>query len=128
MLTRRGFTERGAQKRFAKHAKITEPTLSRLLRASGKPDITTLESLATALQVPLSELLVRAGVVKQADIDALRRVDPQPLTTQAAAVEFGITSPEGVATFERTVKGLQATEPTPHPAKKKTGRREDTTG
>ncbi|MFK0233759.1 helix-turn-helix domain-containing protein [Streptomyces vinaceus] len=112
MLERRGYTERGAQRRFAKDAGMSEPTLSRLLRGGGVPDVKTLESLSKALRVPLPELLVRAGVIQQQDLDALRHVAPEPLTTEQAAAELGITSPEGIAAFDRTVRGLRATEPT----------------
>lgn len=115
MLDRRGYTERGAQRRFAKDANMSEPTISRLLNGSGLPDVRTLEALSKALSVPLPELLVRACVVNQKDLDALRHVDPEPLTTEQAAAELGITSADGIAAFDRTVRGLRATEPTqPH--------------
>lgn len=111
MLDRRGYTERGAQRRFAKEANLSEATLSRLLRGDGLPDVRTLEALSKALNVPLPELLVRACVLNQRDLDALRHVAPEPLTTEQAAAELGITSPEGIAAFDRTVRGLVATEP-----------------
>ncbi|MFE5674501.1 helix-turn-helix domain-containing protein [Streptomyces erythrochromogenes] len=114
MLERRGYTERGAQGRFAKDSGMPGGNLSRLLRASpGQPDIRTLEPIARTLNVPLLEVLVRASVLQQSDIDALSgaRLDHAPITTERAAAELGITSTEGVQTFERMVNGLRATEP-----------------
>ncbi|MFF7295341.1 helix-turn-helix domain-containing protein [Streptomyces sp. NPDC008265] len=111
MMERRGYTGVGAQRRFAKDSGLSQATLSRTLRAEGAPDVRTLETLSQALRVPLPELLVRAGVIQQHDLDALRHVAPEPLTTEQAAAELGITSPEGIAAFDRTVRGLRATEP-----------------
>ncbi|MFZ3547734.1 helix-turn-helix domain-containing protein [Streptomyces sp. 4.24] len=111
MLDRRGYTERGAQRRFARDADMSEPTISRLLNGSGNPDPRTLGALSKALNVPFPELLVRACVVTQKDLDALRHVAPEALTTEQAAAELGITSPDGIAAFTRTVRGLVATEP-----------------
>jgi transcriptional regulator with XRE-family HTH domain len=111
MMTRRGYPERGGQKQFAKDAGLSAPTVSRLLRADGLPDTRTLEALAVALRVGLPEILVRAGVVKQEDLAALRPVTPNPITSREAAAELGITSPEGIDAFERMVNGLRAVEP-----------------
>ncbi|WP_404959063.1 helix-turn-helix domain-containing protein [Streptomyces sp. 147326] len=111
MLERRGYAGIGSQRRFAKDSGLSQATLSRALQRSGTPNVQTLETLSQALRVPLPELLVRAGVIRQQDLDALRRVAPEPLTTEQAAAELGITSPDGVAAFDRTVRGLRATEP-----------------
>lgn len=96
---------------------MPEGNLSRVLRGlAGTPDIrTTLTPIAIALDIPLIEVLVRASVLTQDDIDALAnaRLEPMPITTERAAAELGIKSPEGVAMFDRTVRGLIATEPTP---------------
>ncbi|MFD3911237.1 helix-turn-helix domain-containing protein [Streptomyces sp. NPDC058603] len=110
MMIRRGYPERGGQKKFAQDAGLSAPTVSRLLRADGLPDTRTLEALAVALRVGLPEILVRAGVVKQEDLAALRPVTPNPITSREAAAELGITSPEGVEAFERMVSGLRAVE------------------
>ncbi|MFD8948962.1 helix-turn-helix domain-containing protein [Streptomyces xanthophaeus] len=114
-MERRGYAERGSQVRFARDAGMSENNLSRMLRGRGTPDIRTLEPIATLLNIPLIEVLVRACVLKQSDVEALRdaRLDPTPITTERAAAELGITSPEGITAFERTVRGLRATEP-PH--------------
>lgn len=114
MMDRRGYTERGAQGRFARDAGMPGGNLSRLLRGiGGTPDISTLQPVAETLNVPLIEVLVRASVLTQEDVDALNgpKVDPAPITTERAATELGITSTEGVQAFGRMVNGLRATEP-----------------
>ncbi|MFF9507322.1 helix-turn-helix domain-containing protein [Streptomyces sp. NPDC014724] len=109
-MLRRGYPERGGQKKFAQDAGISAPTVSRLLRADGLPDTRTLERLAEVLRVPLPEILVRAGVVKEDDLAKLRPINPNPISPRQAAAELGITSPEGIEAFERMVSGLRAIE------------------
>ncbi|MFE3905466.1 helix-turn-helix domain-containing protein [Streptomyces sp. NPDC059153] len=109
-MLRRGYPERGGQKKFAQDAGISAPTVSRLLRADGLPDTRTLERLAEVLRVPLPEILVRAGVVKEEDLAKLRPINPNPISPRQAAAELGITSPEGIEAFERMVSGLRAIE------------------
>ncbi|MGW3057713.1 helix-turn-helix domain-containing protein [Streptomyces goshikiensis] len=113
VMERRGYAERGGQGRFARDAGVSENNLSRILRALGTPDVRTLEPIAVFLNVPLIEVLVRACVLKPSDVAALNhaRLDPKPITTERAAAELGITSAEGISAFERTVRGLRATEP-----------------
>ncbi|MER6196734.1 helix-turn-helix transcriptional regulator [Streptomyces sp. NPDC001586] len=115
VMERRGYAERGGQGRFARDAGVSENNISRIMRFKGTPDVRTLEPIANFLNVPLIEVLVRACVLKPSDVEALHnaRLDPQPITTERAAAELGITSPEGVTAFERTVRGLRATEPPP---------------
>ncbi|MFD6873247.1 MULTISPECIES: helix-turn-helix domain-containing protein [unclassified Streptomyces] len=127
MMARRGYVERGSQGRFARDAGMPEGNLSRVLRGlPGLPDIrTTLTPIALALDVPLIEVLVRASVLSEDDVAALTnaRLEPMPITTERAAAELGIKSPEGVAMFDRTVRGLLATEP-PTPANSTTSDRD----
>ncbi|GAA3237097.1 helix-turn-helix transcriptional regulator [Streptomyces lavendulae] len=111
-LLRRGYPERGGQKKFSTDSGISAATVSRLVRAEGEPDLRTLSTLAESLGVPLGEILVRAGVLTPADLAAAARpLDPAGITPAQAAAELGITSERGVETFERMVDGLRATEP-----------------
>lgn len=111
-LLRRGYPERGGQKRFSTDSGISPATVSRLMRADGEPDLRTLGILAESLNVPLGEILVRAGVLTPQDLAAAARpIDPAGITAKQAAAELGITSNQGVETFERMVDGLRATEP-----------------
>ncbi|MEV5509022.1 helix-turn-helix domain-containing protein [Streptomyces orinoci] len=107
------YADRGGQTRFAADSGISPATVSRLLRGDGLPDLRTLNALSEALQVPLSEILVRAGVLSPEDLarTATRPIHPESITPTQAARELGITSPEGVKAFERMVNGLRATEP-----------------
>ncbi|MGW1772555.1 helix-turn-helix domain-containing protein [Streptomyces sp. NPDC002104] len=111
-LLRRGYPERGGQKRFATDSGISPATVSRLMRADGEPDLRTLGILAESLNIPLGEIFVRAGVLTPQDLAAAARsIDPASITSAQAAAELGITSDQGVETFERMVDGLRATEP-----------------
>ncbi|MGW1770671.1 helix-turn-helix domain-containing protein [Streptomyces sp. NPDC002104] len=112
-LRLRGYPDHGGQKKFSTDSGISTPTVSRLLRGEGLPDIRTLGTLAEALRVPLGEILVRAGVLTPDDLAAASRpLDPAGITPAQAAAELGITSQSGIETFERMVDGLRATEPT----------------
>ncbi|MFD3829699.1 helix-turn-helix domain-containing protein [Streptomyces sp. NPDC058621] len=111
-LRRRNYPERGGQKQFSTDSGISPATVSRLMRAEGEPDLRTLSALAESLNVPLGEILVRAGVLTSQDLAAAARpIDPAGITSAQAAAELGITSDRGVETFERMVDGLRATEP-----------------
>jgi transcriptional regulator with XRE-family HTH domain len=110
MMTRRGYPERGGQKQFAADAGVSAATVSRLLRADGLPDTRTLEGVAAVLGIALPEILVRAGVVRQKDLEALRPINPEPITPREAAAELGITTPKGIDAFEQMVNGLRAVE------------------
>ncbi|MET9468518.1 helix-turn-helix domain-containing protein [Streptomyces sp. NPDC006544] len=113
MMERRGYTGVGSQGRFAKDVGMPGGNLSRILRGvGGPPDIRTLEPIAKALNIPLIEVLVRASVLHQSDLDDIHeaRLDPTPISTERAAEELGITSPEGRQTFERMVQGLRLIE------------------
>ncbi|MFI0739315.1 helix-turn-helix domain-containing protein [Streptomyces sp. NPDC021100] len=112
-LRRRGYADRGGQTRFAADAGLSQPTVSRLLRGDGLPDLRTFGALSEALDVPLAEILVRAGVLSPDELAAAARrpIGPATITPQQAAQELGITSDEGVRTFERMVAGLRVTEP-----------------
>ncbi|MGD3111772.1 helix-turn-helix domain-containing protein [Streptomyces sp. YGL11-2] len=109
----RGYPDRGGQKKFATDSGISPATVSRLFRGDGLPDLRTLNALSECLRVPLGEVLVRAGVLSPDDLAAAaaRPINPASITPKQAANELGITSPEGVGTFERMVNGLRATEP-----------------
>ncbi|MGW7431831.1 helix-turn-helix domain-containing protein [Streptomyces sp. NPDC054861] len=111
-LARRGYADRGGQKAFATDSGISPATVSRLLRADGLPELRTLNALSDFLGVPLGEILVRSGALTPEDLAAAARpINPEPITPQQAAAEFGITSREGVETFARMVNGIRATEP-----------------
>ncbi|MEU1674064.1 helix-turn-helix domain-containing protein [Streptomyces roseifaciens] len=111
-LIRRGYPDRGGQKKFATDSGISQSTVSRLLRADGEPALDTLHALSEALGVSLGELMKRAGVLTDEDLAAAARpMNPASITPEEAARELGITSEPGIETFTRMVTGLRATEP-----------------
>lgn len=110
-LRLRGYPDRGGQRKLAADSGVSSATVSRIFRADGLPDLRTLNALAEVLHVPYGEIVVRAGVLSQDDLDAAARpITPSTITPEQAAAELGITSPEGIASFTRMVDGLRAVE------------------
>ncbi|MGW5673969.1 helix-turn-helix domain-containing protein [Streptomyces sp. NPDC003860] len=97
-LTKRGYDVKrprgGGQSRFAADSGIGRATVSRILAGQGATETRVLEALATALGVPLPDVLVAAGVLSSADLARVRapRTDT-PMTPEEAADELGITDP-----------------------------------
>ncbi|MFE6683967.1 helix-turn-helix domain-containing protein [Streptomyces sp. NPDC057729] len=104
----------GGRTRFAADSGISPSTVGRLLQGQGATNITTLEQLATALRRPLPEILVRAGVLTQSDLEQVATRDPNrpPITPDEAADELGITDPQARKVFRATIDALRT--PPPH--------------
>lgn len=111
-LTVRGYNlsaRGGGQRRFAKDSGITPSTVSRVLSGEGSTDTRTLERIATALNLSLAEVMVRAGVLTPADLQAVTHRDPTrpPMTPDEAADELGITDPHARRVFTATINALR---------------------
>jgi transcriptional regulator with XRE-family HTH domain len=102
-LERRGYDLRprgGGQTRFIKDSGLSVGTVSRMLGGTATPDTRVLQTLADALDVPLAEVMVAAGVMSRSELAALRNAPPaQPLTPERAADELGIHDPQARALF-----------------------------
>jgi len=114
-LTRRGYDlglRGGGRNRFATDAGISPSTVGRLLRGEGATDTGSLARIAETLDVPLTEVLVRAGVLSADDIATYARRHghrdvSQPLTPEQAADELGFTDPTRRALYLATVETLR---------------------
>jgi hypothetical protein len=76
-------------------------------------DISILTQLAQALQHPLGDILVRAGVIDSSELRAVQ--DPQPgprrITPEEAAAALGITDPQALRLFVSMAETLQRQPP-----------------
>ncbi|MFF9262033.1 helix-turn-helix domain-containing protein [Streptomyces longwoodensis] len=100
----------GGQTKFAEDSGIGRATISRMLRGTqGSTDTRTLELLATALRIPLVEVLVQAGVLTPNELAAVQAPNPgtRQLTPEEAADELGITDEHARRMFISMVRTLQ---------------------
>ncbi|HEY1179255.1 MAG TPA: helix-turn-helix transcriptional regulator [Phytomonospora sp.] len=111
-LERRDYDMRprgGGQGRFATDSGIGAATISRILNGQGAQDIKVLEALASALGVPLAEVLVAAGVLSRPELAAVQNPTPRPdgpITPEQAAAEMGIDDPDDLEHFVNTAEFL----------------------
>ncbi|MCX4824214.1 helix-turn-helix transcriptional regulator [Streptomyces sp. NBC_01142] len=110
-LEQRGYDLRprgGGQSRFAADSGIGAGTVSRMLRGEGATETRVLKMLADALQLPLAEVLVAAGVLSASELCNVRNpARPDPLTPEEAADELGITDPQSRRLFVSMTETLR---------------------
>ncbi|GHJ27034.1 hypothetical protein TPA0910_14670 [Streptomyces hygroscopicus subsp. sporocinereus] len=111
-LERRGYDLRprgGGQTRFAQDSGIGAGTVSRMLRGQGAMETRVLQMLAEALELPLAEVLVAAGVLSRNELQAVQHKGPRPdpLTPEQAADELGITDPQSRTLFVSMTETLR---------------------
>ncbi|MFE7017650.1 helix-turn-helix domain-containing protein [Streptomyces sp. NPDC057651] len=117
-LTARGYDltgqRSGGKTAFATDSGISPSSVTRLLRGDGVSDTRVLALLAAALQVPLGEVLVRAGVIEEAELTAVQKppTGPRRITPEQAADELGITDEQSRRLFVNMTTTLQR-KPTP---------------
>ncbi|MFI0736444.1 hypothetical protein ACH4S9_46855 [Streptomyces sp. NPDC021225] len=80
-----------------------------MLRGQGAMETRVLQMLAEALELPLAEVLVAAGVLSRNELQAVQRKGPRPdpLTPEQAADELGITDPQSRALFVSMTETLR---------------------
>lgn len=116
-LTARGYDltgpRSGGKSAFANNSGISPSSVTRLLRGDGVSDTRVLALLAAALQVPLGEVLVRAGVLEEAELQAVQHPSPGPrrITPEQAADELGITDDQSRRLFVNMTQTLQRKPP-----------------
>ncbi|WP_399087967.1 helix-turn-helix domain-containing protein [Streptomyces sp. BBFR2] len=103
----------GGQTKFAERSGIGRATISRLLSGTGSPDTRSLGLLATALGLPLGEVLVRAGILDRSELKAVRTpaTGDERITPEQAADELGIRDTQARRLFVSMTKTLQRPSP-----------------
>lgn len=103
----------GGQTAFVRDSGIANGTVNRLLNGTTTPDIRVLRHVATALEEPLANVLIAAGVSTPEEMHGLHHRDPSkpPITIEEAADELGIFDPRLREVFTATVQALQRPAP-----------------
>jgi len=86
-LDQRGYTERGAQSRFARQAGVHLSIISRILNEGRAPDIDVLRRIGKALGYTLGEMMIHAGVATPDELP-VRINDDAPPTPPAGPPRF----------------------------------------
>ncbi|MGI5450549.1 helix-turn-helix domain-containing protein [Streptomyces sp. CA-243310] len=115
-LTARGYDLRprgGGQTKFADDSGIGRATISRILGGHGATDTRVLALLAEALGSPLSEVLVRAGILDATELDAVQNpgTTGRRITPEQAADELGIRDEQARRVFLSMTATLQRETP-----------------
>ncbi|MHA4819360.1 helix-turn-helix domain-containing protein [Streptomyces aculeolatus] len=111
-LTRRDYDlglRGGGQTKFAADSGISRATISRMLSGQGATDTRVLALLAEALHLPLSDILVRAGILTADELGAVQHPSPgtRRITPDEAADELGITDEQSRDLFRSMTETLQ---------------------
>lgn len=103
----------GGQGKFAKDSKISGATVSRMLGGHGATDTRVLALLAEALHLPLSDVLVRAGILDEDELKAVRQPElgARRITPEQAATELGIEDDQARRVFISMTQTLQRQPP-----------------
>lgn len=103
----------GGKSAFASDSGISAPTVGRMLRGDHVQDTRILAMLADALGVGLGEVLVRAGVLDESELRAVRNPPKteRRITPEQAADELGITDPQERRLFISMTRTLQRKPP-----------------
>jgi transcriptional regulator with XRE-family HTH domain len=103
----------GDKKRLAEDAGMDPGTLSRLLKAERMPEPRSFAGLAKALRLPLTTMLVEAGIIPAESLtrEHLQSVSSHPITPDEVAESWGIQDEAGRllvrAMYERLAKNRQ---------------------
>lgn len=113
-LTRRGYDlgiRGGGQTRFAQDSGIGRATVSRMLAGDGATDTRTLTLVAQTLNVPLTHVLIKAGILDENELKAVQAPITQPvrITPEQAADALGIEEPQARQLFVSMTETLQRT-------------------
>ncbi|MFE9098526.1 helix-turn-helix domain-containing protein [Streptomyces sp. NPDC007264] len=94
----------GGKTALARDTGMSPSSVGRMIAGKAMPDPAYFESLAAALRVPLSELLVLSGLISR-DVFTEQQ-PPRSLSPREAAAELGIKEPAKVELFETMVRAL----------------------
>lgn len=106
---RAGYLDYGGQARLARATGIPDSTLSRMFKGTAMPEVTSFEALASALDLPVRDLLIAAQIVSESSLSETQptRVRSVPSTVEEAAAALGITSDRGMEMFAGMVETLR---------------------
>lgn len=115
-LVTRGYDLRprgGGQTKFADDSGIGRATISRILGGHGATDTRVLALLADSLRMPLSDVLVRAGILDPAELNAVQNpsATERRITPEQAANELGIKDEQARRVFLSMTETLQRETP-----------------
>lgn len=97
----------GGKKALAEATGMSPTSIGRMLSGQTLPDPANLERISQALHIPLTELLVRTGLVSdRARVDR-ERTESVDLTPTEAARRLGIRDPDKVRIFAAMVETLR---------------------
>ncbi|MDX3068162.1 helix-turn-helix transcriptional regulator [Streptomyces sp. ND04-05B] len=102
----------GGKKELARLTGASQSSIGRMLAGQTMPGPVLLEKLAEVLGLPLTEVLVRSGMVSNRMSMARtdRAESPPSLSVEDAARRLGIRSAKGVNIFKAMVESLRAEE------------------
>ncbi|MYS78169.1 helix-turn-helix domain-containing protein [Streptomyces sp. SID5926] len=95
----------GGRTALARDTGMSQSSVGRMLAGRAMPDPAYLEALATALRVPLPDLLVLSGLISR-EAFAGEPQSPRALSPREAAADLGIKDPTKVQLFETMVRAL----------------------
>ncbi|MEW2297351.1 helix-turn-helix transcriptional regulator [Streptomyces sp. NPDC006743] len=116
-LTAKGYDLSGARSggksRFAEDSGLSASTVGRLLDGKRVTDMDVLARLADQLGITLGTVLLRAGIVEDEDLIAVREPEtgPDAMTPEQAATALNITDPHKRAVFVSMTETLQQPPP-----------------
>ncbi|MFJ3044007.1 helix-turn-helix domain-containing protein [Streptomyces tendae] len=95
----------GGRTALARDTGMSQSSVGRMLAGKAMPDPAYLEALATALRVPLPDLLVLSGLISR-EAFAGEAQSPRSVSPREAAADLGIKDPAKVQLFETMVRAL----------------------
>ncbi|MEU3096891.1 helix-turn-helix transcriptional regulator [Streptomyces sp. NPDC006967] len=112
-LTRHGYDldERGARRKIAEASGIPPATVSRLLRDTGQPDLSTCYAIGRLLGIRVMPILVRAGHLPPEVLETEPQAPERPhspTTEEEALTALGLTTDTDRAAVRAMINALTA--------------------
>lgn len=113
---RAGYTGHGSKSRLARDTGMTESSVSRMLLGQSIPDPKFFEVIAKAIQLPVRDLLVEAGIISERALTETNQSQvTSRITLEQAADGLGITDPVARELFFASVERLRRQQDTTAP-------------
>ncbi|MGW2692390.1 helix-turn-helix domain-containing protein [Streptomyces sp. NPDC001296] len=98
----------GGKTQLAADTGLSLSTISRTINGQTVPDAYSLQALADAIHVPVTQLLEAAGIASPGSLTGNQPPAPTALTVKQAAAGLGITKPLNVKLLEAITATLLA--------------------